>query len=110
MSNDRIVTWKEFYPYYLREHANPLNRSLHFIGTTLVLLLPILAIILHQGWIFILMPLAGYGFAWVGHFFIEKNRPATFRYPLWSLFSDFVLYYHTITFQLKKKLLEAGVK
>jgi hypothetical protein len=110
MSNERIGSWKEFYPYYLREHAKPLNRLLHFIGTTLVLILPGIALYLHKGWLMAFMPVAGYGFAWVGNFFIEKNKPATFKYPLWSLCSDFVMYYHTISFQLGKKLAAAGVK
>ena len=85
-------SFAEFYPYYLSEHANSTCRRLHFIGTTLVIF--ILAMTLAKGaWLLLLaLPLAGYSFAWVGHFFFEKNRPATFQHPLYSLLGDFVMY------------------
>lgn len=85
-------TFAEFYPYYLSEHANSTCRRLHFIGTTLVIF--ILAMTIAKGaWPLLLaLPLAGYSFAWVGHFFFEKNRPATFQHPLYSLLGDFVMY------------------
>nr|WP_282187833.1 DUF962 domain-containing protein [Pseudomonas sp. MWU12-2020] len=85
-------TFAEFYPYYLSEHANSTCRRLHFIGTTLVIF--ILAMTIAKGaWLLLLaLPLAGYSFAWVGHFFFEKNRPATFQHPLYSLLGDFVMY------------------
>jgi hypothetical protein len=85
-------TFAEFYPYYLSEHANSTCRRLHFIGTTLVIF--ILAMTIAKGaWLLLLaLPLAGYSFAWIGHFFFEKNRPATFQHPLYSLLGDFVMY------------------
>nr|WP_243753528.1 DUF962 domain-containing protein [Pseudomonas koreensis] len=85
-------SFAEFYPYYLSEHANSTCRRLHFIGTTLVIF--ILAMTIAKGaWLLLLaLPLAGYSFAWVGHFFFEKNRPATFQHPLYSLLGDFVMY------------------
>lgn len=86
-------TLKEFYPYYLEEHQNPTCRSLHFVGTGLLFL--ILAASLYLGnylWL-ISIPFVGYGFAWVGHFFFEKNKPATFKYPIFSLVSDFKLFF-----------------
>nr|WP_220459476.1 DUF962 domain-containing protein [Pseudomonas sp. MD195_PC81_125] len=85
-------SFAEFYPYYLSEHANSTCRRLHFIGTTLVIF--ILAMTLAKGaWLLLLaLPLAGYSFAWIGHFFFEKNRPATFQHPLYSLLGDFVMY------------------
>ncbi len=85
-------TFAEFYPYYLSEHSNSTCRRLHFIGTTLVIF--ILAMTIAKGaWLLLLaVPLAGYSFAWVGHFFFEKNRPATFQHPLYSLLGDFVMY------------------
>lgn len=89
---------EEFYPYYLTEHRDPTNRALHFIGTTIVIIIGLLAILNANLGLLTYVPLAGYGFAWVGHFFFEKNKPATFKYPLWSLVSDFIMYYHTITF------------
>lgn len=108
MSNERIYkTFWQFYPYYLTEHANPTNRALHFIGTGLVIALLVLAIILGKPWLLIVIPLCGYGFAWVGHFLIEKNRPATFTYPFYSLASDFVMFYHIITGQINAKVKEA---
>ena len=115
MGTEKVyTTFWDFYPYYLTEHANPVNRALHFTGTTLVIACFIAAIVLHNGWMFLAMPLAGYGFAWFGHFIIEKNRPATFKYPLYSLGSDFVMYFHIITGQIKRKVAEAhttvGVK
>jgi hypothetical protein len=89
---ERFQSFKTFYPFYLQEHANPTCRRLHFIGSTLVLLILIAAIVRgHYAWLW-WMPVAGYGFAWVGHYFFEHNRPATFKYPLYSLIGDWVMY------------------
>ncbi len=83
---------KEFYPYYLQEHKNKTNRMLHFIGTTLFLFL-LLVMLFTQNWmIFFALPVVGYGFAWLGHFVIEKNKPATFTYPFYSFVCDFKMY------------------
>jgi hypothetical protein len=84
---------KEFYPYYLSEHQNPTSRLLHFIGTGLVLVVLVLAIALENYSWLAGIPVLGYGFAWVGHFFFEKNKPATFIYPFYSLASDFLLFF-----------------
>lgn len=88
----RFNSFAEFYPYYLSEHSNSTCRRLHFIGTTLVIF--ILALTIGRGaWMLLwALPLAGYTFAWVGHFFFEKNRPATFQHPFYSLLGDFVMY------------------
>ena len=89
--------FSEFYPFYLQEHKNKTSRILHFIGTFLVLLqLGVYTYILPNAWFWLTLPLTGYGFAWVGHFFFEKNRPATFRYPLWSLRGDFTLFFEIL--------------
>jgi len=96
-----------FYPYYLTEHQDATNRLLHFIGTSLIIVFLIVGILLQNWWLIAAIPLCGYGFAWVGHFFIERNRPATFTYPLYSLGSDFVMFWHILTGQLNKKLAEA---
>ena len=96
-----------FYPYYLTEHSDLTNRTLHFIGTAGLFAILVAAIALQKWWMLALIPVFGYGFAWVGHFFIEKNRPATFTYPLYSLASDFVMFWHTLTGQIGKKLEEA---
>ena len=85
-------SFAEFYPFYLGEHANRTCRRLHFIGSTLVIAALLLAIATGQWrWLW-LMPVAGYGFAWVGHYLFEKNRPATFKHPLYSLAGDWVMY------------------
>jgi hypothetical protein len=82
----------EFYPFYLGEHADRTCRRLHFIGSTLVIAALVLALATGQWrWLW-LMPVAGYGFAWVGHYAFEKNRPATFKHPLYSLAGDWVMY------------------
>jgi hypothetical protein len=84
---------KEFYPYYLTEHQNPTSRVLHFIGTGLVLVVLVTAITMAKYIWLAAIPVIGYGFAWVGHFFFEKNKPATFTYPFYSLASDFLLFF-----------------
>lgn len=100
-------TFRDFYPYYLTEHSLPLNYWLHFFGTLGVLACLVLGLVTGYGFLFILMPICGYGFAWVGHYIFEKNRPATFTYPLYSLASDFVLFWHVLTGQIRKKMVEA---
>ena len=85
-------TFHDFYPYYLSEHRNPTCRVLHFIGSTLVLVFLAFALLTTNPWWCAAAPIAGYGFAWVGHFFFEKNRPATFTYPVYSFASDWVMY------------------
>lgn len=107
MAERKYKTFWTFYPYYLTEHADPVCRAFHFFGTFLVFVLLFAAIFL-QKWILLAwIPVAGYGFAWAGHAFFEKNKPATFTYPLWSLGSDFVMFWHILTFQIDKKLAEA---
>ena len=89
----KYTSLKEFYPYYLTEHQNPTSRVLHFIGTGLVLVVLVVAIAMSQYIWLAAIPVIGYGFAWVGHFFFEKNKPATFTYPFYSLASDFILFF-----------------
>ena len=84
----RLTSYEEFWPYYVSEHRLPVTRALHFAGTSLVLA-SFAAGVLVSPWWFLAAPFAGYGFAWVGHFFCEQNRPATFTYPRWSLRGDF---------------------
>lgn len=87
----RFTSFREFYPYYLSEHQNATCRRLHFIGSTLVLTLLILSLFTGQLMLLWLLPVAGYGFAWLGHFKFEHNKPATFRYPFYSLMGDWVM-------------------
>lgn len=85
-------SFREFYPFYLGEHSNPTCRRLHFIGSSLVIVVVLVALLSGQlRWLW-LAPVAGYGFAWVGHYVFEKNRPATFKHPLYSLLGDWVMY------------------
>jgi len=93
----RFTTFGDFYPFYLGEHRNPVCRRLHFIGSSLVLLTLVGVLVTGRWWGLLLMPLFGYGFAWVGHFFFEKNRPATFIHPLYSLMGDWVMYRDILT-------------
>jgi len=90
-------SFEEFYPFYLQQHANISSRRLHFTGTTLVLALVAWSIWKQDGRWLLLVPLVGYGFAWVGHFFFEKNRPATFTYPLYSLMGDWMMWKDIVT-------------
>ena len=85
-------TFRDFYPFYLTEHSRSGTRRLHFAGTLLVLLTLVYAIAGRRWGLLALVPVFGYGFAWAGHFFVEKNRPATFRYPLYSLAGDFRMF------------------
>ncbi|MEW5250440.1 Mpo1-like protein [Microbulbifer sp. 2201CG32-9] len=85
-------SFSEFYPFYLHQHRNLTCRRLHFVGTALVILLTVTAFASANFLWLATLPLAGYGFAWVGHFFFEHNRPATFKYPLYSLWGDFVMF------------------
>lgn len=86
-------TLEEFYPYYLTEHQNATCRKLHFVGTGLLFVILIAGLVTGNYVWLISIPFVGYGFAWVGHFFFEKNKPATFKYPFFSLASDFKLFF-----------------
>ena len=89
-------SFAEFYPDYLNEHRNSTCRLLHFLGIWLVLLLVFSSVLFSSPQLLMLVPVAGYGFAWAGHFIYEKNRPATFRFPLYSLLGDWVMFFQII--------------
>lgn len=97
IKTESFARFSEFYPFYLGEHNNRTCRRLHFVGSSLVLLL--LAKVIITGWWtgLLLVPVVGYGFAWVGHFVFEKNRPATFKYPLYSLMGDWIMWKDMLT-------------
>lgn len=90
-SAPRFASFREFYPYYLSEHSDRRCRRMHFVGSWLVLLALALAV-LHSPWWLLAAPAFGYGFAWLGHFLFENNRPATFTYPLYSFAGDWVMF------------------
>lgn len=81
-------TFGEFWPYYVRQHTKPATRLLHAIGSTLAIVVIGVALAVNP-WILVAAPLVGYGFAWYAHFFVERNRPATFGHPFWSLAADY---------------------
>lgn len=97
----RFANFREFYPFYLSEHSNRTSRRLHFIGSCGVLGLVVAAIVLGNGWWLLAALLCGYGFAWVGHFFFEKNRPATFKHPIYSFIGDWVMFKDIIAGKIK---------
>lgn len=100
-TTERFSSFAQFYPYYLQEHSNATCRRLHYVGSMLVLGI-IAYSVLTQQWLWLLaIPLVGYGFAWVGHFVFEKNRPATFDYPLYSLMADWVMLKDAFTGRIK---------
>jgi hypothetical protein len=109
MATARIATFAEFWPFYLHQHARPGTRAWHYLGTSLTLLCLAATLATRDLWLAAVMVVAGYAPAWIGHFAVEKNRPATFRYPLWSLICDFRLYWTWLTGRLSGELAKAGV-
>jgi hypothetical protein len=88
----RFQSFNEFWPYYLAEHAQPMTRLLHILGTALAMAFVVLLAITGNLWFLLAAAISGYSFAWAAHFFIERNRPATFSYPVWSLLGDFRMF------------------
>ena len=98
MSDERVFrSFDDFYPFYLSEHANRTSRRLHVVGTTIALALLVVALATQSWWLILLALVQGYAFAWVGHFFFEHNRPATFKYPGFSFMGDWRLWWETVT-------------
>ena len=105
----RYSSFRDFWPFYLREHARPGTRALHYAGTSLVVLIAVAAVATGNWWLLVALPVAGYGFAWASHALVERNRPATFTYPLWSLRADFRMWRLWLTGGIARELRAAGV-
>lgn len=105
----RSPNYAHFWPRYLREHARPGTRRLHFIGTALTFAALFAAIATGRWGLLVLIPVLGYGFAWAGHALVERNKPATFTHPLWSLISDYRMFFLWLLGRLDQALDQAGV-
>ncbi|HEX4950769.1 MAG TPA: DUF962 domain-containing protein [Blastocatellia bacterium] len=105
----RITSFAEFWPFYLGEHRHPLNRILHFVGSSLGLVCWFGFLYTLNVWLIPLGLVLGYGGAWVGHFFIEKNKPASFSYPLWSFMADWRMWFCMLTGRIHSELKRASV-
>lgn len=101
---DEIKSFQEFWPYYVREHLHPQSRQLHFVGTALTFFIFGWAVYSQNWWWLLAMPVIGYGFAWTGHLFFEKNKPATFKYPLMSLLADYYMFFKILCGSMGKEL------
>lgn len=101
MVERQFKSFAEFWPYYLGEHSKPATRALHYVGTICAIALVISFVAIGKWWLFPLAFVPGYAFAWIGHFFIERNRPATFTYPLWSFMGDWKMLALMLTGRLK---------
>jgi hypothetical protein len=104
------TTYAEFWPFYLREHTRPATRGVHYVGTILSIVVLVWAVATQSWWWLIAVPFVGYGAAWFSHFFIEKNRPATFMYPFWSLISDYKMCFMFLTGQLGRELMKHQIR
>lgn len=98
---ERFDSFRDFYPFYLGEHSRRATRRLHVAGSFCVIGLVAAAPVTRLWWLLALTPVAGYGFAWVAHFFVEKNRPATFTHPFYSLAGDWVMFVQALSGRLR---------
>jgi hypothetical protein len=101
MNEERYRSFGDFYPFYLSEHSNKVSRRLHFTGTSIAAALLITAAITQRWWLVAVALVQGYAFAWVGHYFFERNKPATFKYPAFSLMGDWRLWWEILTGKLR---------
>jgi hypothetical protein len=102
--NSDPQNYREFWDFYIREHSRPLTRALHFIGTSLGIIFLIWFIARGTWYYFPLCFVTGYAFAWISHFFVEHNKPATFKYPLWSFISDYKMMWYMLTGRIGKEI------
>lgn len=106
---ERFSSFAEFWPFYLREHALPATRSIHVGGTWIAAVVLLLGILAGPWWLVLLAPVVGYGCAWISHMLVERNRPATFTYPAWSLRGDRRLAWLAATGRLGAELRRIGL-
>lgn len=99
-----ITDYNQFWDFYVQEHSKPLTRVLHFLGTSLGLIALVWVILIGRWYFFPVFLIVGYAFAWFAHFVIEKNRPATFKYPFWSFISDFKMMWYMMTGRMGPEL------
>ena len=105
-----MESYEKFWPYYLKEHSKPLTRTFHYVGSVLALALLFWVALFNQWGLILVALVCGYGPAWFSHYFIENNRPATFKAPLWSLFSDFRMLFYFLTNRLKGELIKYKIE
>ena len=113
MNETRYKSFSEFWPFYVAEHSRPATRLLHLVGTTAGISLMVYLIATGRWWLFFLGFVPGYGFAWLAHFLVEKNKPATFKYPLWSFMGDYKMIALMLTGRMSdevEKLSRKGAK
>lgn len=104
MTEPKIETFEQFWDFYVGEHRKKTTRLLHFVGTTAAIGCFATGLLTKRRWLLLLAPVLGYGPAWFSHFFVEKNKPATFTYPLWSLQADFVMWWKTLSGQMQAEV------
>lgn len=107
---ERPQNYADFWPIYLAEHGRPLTRALHYLGTGLGLTIASVAVASRSEIWLLAALVVGYGFAWIGHYFVEKNRPATFSYPVWSFMSDFRMFGLFVTGRMGRELEKHGIQ
>ena len=105
---NRPRSYREFWPFYVREHAKAATRMLHFVGTAGAIVLAAVAVAAGTPWLLLAVPVSGYGFAWFAHAFVERNRPATFTHPIWSLVGDFHMFALMLAGRMARELARHG--
>jgi hypothetical protein len=110
MGEPEKMTFEEFWPYYLAEHSRGVTRAFHLLATLAWMALLAAAIATRTWWLALLMPVAAYGLAWFSHFFLECNRPATFKHPLYSLLADHRMAFYMVTGRMGAELARLGIK
>ena len=110
MSQPQYNSFADFWPHYIAEHSNPRTRLLHLVGTAIALGCVVYFIVVGKRWLFPLALIPGYGMAWIGHFFIEKNRPATFQHPLWSFMGDYKMIWLMLTGRINTEVRQIAAK